>query len=184
MQKSNDSKQLLPSADLIWQQPEVIRKSQRLLRLKKTEPALTVGQILTQSYQKLLGRELIASIHAQELAEALFKAPFALVSHGIEPDPILNYGNQTALNLWSMSWSEFTQTPSRLTAEPVNRATRASMLEQVAKQGYIDNYQGIRISSRGKRFAIERAIIWNLTDELGQNCGQAATFSYWKWLES
>ena len=169
-QKSdNDFNQSLPSADLIWQQPEVIRQS----------------QILAQSYQKLLGRELIALSHTpEELAEALFDAPFVVVSHGIEPDPILNYGNQTALNLWSMSWSELIQTPSRLTAEPVNRENRASMLEQVAKQGYIDNYRGIRISSRGKRFAIEGTIIWNLTDELGQNCGQAATFSHWKWLES
>ena len=168
MQKSdNDSKQSLPSADLIWQQPEVIRWS----------------QILVQSYQKLLGRELVdPSVAPEKLAEALFKAPFVVVSHGIEPDPILNYGNQTALNLWSMSWSELIQTPSRLTAEPVNRATRASMLERVAKQAYIDNYRGIRISSTGNRFAIEGAIIWNLTDESGQNCGQAATFSRWKWL--
>ncbi len=56
------------------------------------------------------------------------------------------------------------------------------MLEQAAKQGYINNYQGIRISSTGQRFSIEKAIIWNLTDESGQRCGQAATFADWKWL--
>ena len=157
----------MPSADLIWQQPEAIRWS----------------QILAQSYQKLLGRELAdPSYTPEQLAEALFEAPFVVVSHGIEPDPILNYGNQTALNLWSMSWSELTQTPSRLTAESIDRATRASMLERVAKQGYIDNYRGIRISSTGNRFAIERTIIWNLIDESGQNCGQAATFHSWQWL--
>ncbi len=81
-----------------------------------------------------------------------------------------------------MNWEELIATPSRLTAEPVNRETRAVMLEQAAKQGYISNCQGIRISSTGKRFLIEQAIIWNLTDEFGQKCGQAATFSDWKWL--
>lgn len=69
-----------------------------------------------------------------------------------------------------------------MTAEPVNRATRAKMLEQASKQGYIDNYRGIRISSTGQRFAIAGAIIWNLTDEWGRNCGQAATFSDWQWF--
>ena len=162
----NYPNQSSPAADLLWQQPEVIRWS----------------RILTESYQKLLGRELVVSRDTPEqVSQALFQAPFVVVSHGIEPDPILNYGNQTALKLWSMSWLELTQTPSRFTAEPVNRATRASMLEQAAKQGYIDNYQGIRISSTGKRFAIAQTVIWNLTDA-GQPCGQAATFAHWKWL--
>jgi hypothetical protein len=49
-------------------------------------------------------------------------------------------------------------------------------------QGYIDNYQGIRISRTGQRFLIKQAIIWNLTDALGQKCGQAATFSDWHWV--
>ena len=56
------------------------------------------------------------------------------------------------------------------------------MLERAATKGYIDNYQGVRISTTGRRFAIAQAIIWNLTDELGQPCGQAATFADWQWL--
>ena len=153
---------------LIWQQPEIIRWS----------------QVLTTNFQQLLGKQLISStVTPEELAEALFHAPFVVVSHGIQADPVLNYGNQTALELWSMNWAEFTQTPSRMTAEPVNRAVRAAMLEQAAKQGYIDDYQGIRIDSTGKRFTIAKAIIWNLTDEAGQRCGQAATFADWQWLK-
>ncbi|MDJ0595609.1 MAG: MEKHLA domain-containing protein [Pleurocapsa sp. MO_226.B13] len=151
----------------IWQQPEVIRWS----------------QILANSYQQLLGKKLIASVDTpEELAQELFQAPFVVVSHGTEADPIFNYGNQTALQLWSISWAKFIQTPSRLSAEPVNRTTRAIMLEEVATKGYIDNYQGVRISTTGKKFAIQQAVIWNLTDETGQKCGQAATFSDWKWL--
>lgn len=150
----------------IWQQPEVIRWS----------------RILAASYKQLLGKELIDVAATEQLAEALFHASFVLVSHGIQADPILNYGNQTALQLWSMNWSKFIETPSRLTAEPVNRATRTAMLEQAATQGYIDNYQGVRISRTGKRFLIKRATIWNLSDESGQKCGQAATFSDWTWL--
>jgi len=151
----------------VWQKPEIISWS----------------EILANSFQQLLGRELIANANTPEImAQALFKAPFALVSHGTQADPVLNYGNQTALHLWSMEWEEFTKIPSHLTAEPINRKIRAQMLEQAAKQGFIDDYQGIRISSTGKRFSIKKAIIWNLTDMSGKKCGQAATFSNWKWI--
>ena len=56
------------------------------------------------------------------------------------------------------------------------------MLAQVANQGYTDNYSGVRISSTGRRFLIEKTIIWNLTDESGNSCGQAATFPNWNFL--
>jgi len=32
----------------------------------------------------------------------MFEAPFVLISHGTEDDPILNYGNRVALWLWQM----------------------------------------------------------------------------------
>lgn len=73
-----------------------------------------------------------------------------------------------------------TSTPSRLTAEPMHRDERAQLMTRAARDGFVDDYRGIRISSSGKRFLIERAIIWNLIDADGQRVGQAATFSQWK----
>src|SRR5262249_13196822 len=115
-------------------------------------------------------------------AKALFESPFVVVSHGTEPDPILNYANQIALNLWEMTWEELIKTPSRLTAEPVSREERALLLAQVTQKGYIGDYQGIRISKTGRRFQIERAIVWNLLDEQGRHAGQAASFDRWVYL--
>jgi MEKHLA domain len=142
-------------------------------------------QILLDSYRQLLGKDLIPDRTVSHLdqARALDQAVWVVVSHGLEADPILNYGNQVALRLWAMSWAELTQTPSRLTAEPVNWAVRQQMLQQVAQQGFIDNYQGVRISKHGQRFWIDRAIIWNLTDSGGNYCGQAATFAEWQLLD-
>ncbi len=138
-------------------------------------------QVILDSYQRLLGQDLIdRSTTPWEQAIILDRAPLVVVSHGTQTDPILNYGNQVALCLWEMSWAELTQTPSRLTAEPINRAIRQEMLRQVESQGFINNYQGIRISSSGRRFMIEEAIIWNLSDLAGNYCGQAATFTQWK----
>jgi hypothetical protein len=153
----------------VWEKPSII----------------TWSQILLDSFQKLLGYELLPrqdSISKQ--AQALFLAPFVVVSHGTQTDPILNYGNQMALQLWEMTWADFTQTPSRLTAEPINREERQQILQQVTQRGYVDDYCGIRISKQGKRFLIEKAIVWNLSDRQGKFCGQAATFSHWQVIEN
>lgn len=116
------------------------------------------------------------------IAEALFTAPFVLVSHGTEADPILNYGNQSALQLWEMDWHQLTQTPSRLTAEPIEREERARLLEQAQTQGYISDYQGIRISRTGRRFHISNVIVWDVLNEQNDRCGQAATFDRWEFI--
>lgn len=151
----------------IWQNPWVIVWTQYLL----------------DSYARLVKQELIIREGiSQEQAERLFKSPFVVASHGLQDDPILNYGNQAALDLWEMDWEQFIQTPSRLTAEPVNREERARMLEQAKTHGYIADYRGVRISSSGKRFLVERATVWNIQKPDGTPLGQAATFSNWTYL--
>jgi len=138
------------------------------------------SQWLLDSYRHWTGRELIARVGGPEFqSRALFEWPAVVVSHGTEVDPVLNYGNQTALDLWELTWEQLVKTPSRLTAEPVNRAEREWMLEQARTRGYIDTYRGVRISSTGRRFLVENALIWNVRDSLGQQVGQAATFSQW-----
>jgi hypothetical protein len=141
------------------------------------------AQIVARSLKHWTGRDLLpGNFSAAELAEKIFHAPFVLVSHGTEADPVLNYGNASALALWEMSWAELTCTPSRLTAEAPNREERAKLLETVARRGFIDDYSGIRISKTGRRFRIARATVWNLFSETGQPCGQAAMFAQWEFL--
>lgn len=140
-------------------------------------------QYLLNSYVHWIKQELIERKGTPlEQAEQLFNSTFVVASHGVENDPILNYGNQIALDLWMMDWLQFTQTPSRLTAEIPNRAERAHMLKQAKTQGYIADYRGIRISSTGQRFMIDQAIIWNIHKPDGTTIGQGATFSTWKFL--
>ena len=136
---------------------------------------------MLNSFRHFVGRELIERTgDAEAEAQLVFEAPFVVVSHGTQDDPILNYGNRTALTLWEMDIPTLTSTPSRLTAEPMHRDERAQLMTRAARDGFIDDYRGIRISSSGKRFLIEQAIIWNLIDPEGQRVGQAATFSHWK----
>ncbi len=140
-------------------------------------------QYLLDSYVRLVKKELIPQEGTLlDQVERLFTSPRVVASHGLEEDPILNYGNQAALDLWEMDWEQFTHTPSRLTAEPLNRQERARMLEKARTHGYISDYRGIRISRSGKRFLVERATVWNIHKPDGTPLGQAATFSDWTYL--
>lgn len=151
-----------------WSTPESVAQALRIAR----------------SHRHWLGRDLLPGTPDPEaLAAALAAAPFVLVSHGTESDPILNYGNRTALNLWELTWPEFIRTPSRLTAEPVAREERARLLEEVTRNGFIANYAGVRISRTGRRFRIHEALVWNLRDEDGTYAGQAAMFGQWDFLD-
>lgn len=141
-------------------------------------------QILLNSYRQFLGEELIAREGSvEDQSRKLFESPFVVVSHGTQSDPILNYGNQTALDLWEMNLETLLKTPSRMTAEPVHRDERARLLERTSRDGFVDDYRGIRIASTGRRFLIEKAIVWNLVGDAGERVGQAATFSDWVFLD-
>ena len=151
--------------------------------LPQTDFVITHTQCLVDSFKKWTGRDLLpGNFSPAMLAEKIFNAPFVVVSHGIQADPVLNYGNRAALMLWEMSWEDFTHTPSRLTAEAPNREERAKLLEAVTRKGFSDNYSGVRISKNGRRFEISRATVWNLITKTGKHCGQAATFSEWKFI--
>ena len=51
-----------------------------------------------------------------------------------------------------------------------------------AVQCTVSDYRGVRISSTGKRFLVERATVWNIKEPDGTPLGQAATFSDWTFL--
>lgn len=151
-----------------WQEERVILHSQRLL----------------YSFKYWLGYSLLdISGTPIEIAAALFEAPFVLVSHGTEPDPIFNYGNRRALELWELNWQEFTQMPSRKTAETMVQEERNRLLAETTTKGFVSNFSGVRISSTGKRFKIEDGIVWNVLDENNQRCGQAAVYSKCQFIQ-
>jgi hypothetical protein len=80
-----------------WQNETIIRHSQRLLN----------------SYQHWTGQSLLdLNASPGDIALTLFEAPFVMVSHGTETDPIFNYANRKALELWELYWKDFIQMPS------------------------------------------------------------------------
>lgn len=138
------------------------------------------ARLLIESYHRLTGLELVdPGLRGHERSQALFEAPFVVASHDTQADPVFNYANRAALELWETTWAAFTAMPSRLSAEPVAREEREGLLARVKIHGYVDDYQGVRISSRGRRFLIRRATVWNVIDSSGVYRGQAVMFSEW-----
>jgi hypothetical protein len=148
------------------------------------EAVIAHTECLARSLRHWTGRDLMRGVSdPRELSRRVFEAPFVLVSHGTEADPVLNYGNRSALVLWDVSWDELTRMPSRLTAEAPNREERARLLDRVTRHGFIADYSGVRISRTGRRFRITQATVWNLLSPDGIACGQAAMFNDWTFVD-
>jgi MEKHLA domain len=137
---------------------------------------------LLESHLRLTGRALLPEGPAAEVARALYHAPFVVLSHDTGDDPLFTYANLAAQERFELPWAEIVGMPSRFSAEPLARHERQRLLERVARDGYIDDYSGVRIAKSGRRFMIRRATVWNLVDADGNRAGQAATFSDWQAL--
>jgi len=139
--------------------------------------------LLAQSFQHWTGRPLLDAWTAdQDLAERLYQAPFALLSHDRSEDPCFTYVNHTAQRLWEMDWNAMIGMPSRQSAEAQEQAQRSQALGSAGQAGWVDGYTGVRISAGGHRFRIINGIIWSLVDAHGAVLGQAATFASWEYL--
>ena len=139
--------------------------------------------LIRHSYRHWLGRDLVSpELTDGEAARVLFDAPFALLTHDTRADPVFNYANATALELFGMTWEQMCGCPSRLSAEAMIQSERERLLTDARERGYSEGYRGIRISRDGRRFEIREAVVWNLIDAEGLPRGQAACFGHWTWL--
>ncbi|HEY4297952.1 MAG TPA: MEKHLA domain-containing protein [Paraburkholderia sp.] len=133
-------------------------------------------RLLSNSYSRLLGKPLVPEhVPADDAPRWLYEsAPFGLLAHNTNADPIFVYGNLTAQKLFEYDWDELTALPSRLSAQAPERDERQAFLEQVERDGFIAAYRGMRVSKSGKRFWIDNVVVWQLHNDAGVLCGQAA----------
>ena len=150
---------------------------------------ITYNRLMANSFQRftgesILGQTATGALSDRALAQAMFDAPQAIVSHGTEADPIFRFANAQALALWEMDWAAFIRLPSRLSAEATGdiQSDRNALLKAALVKGWVDNYTGVRISSTGRRFDIRNTVLWNVVDDAGVHHGQAAFIRDWRIL--
>ncbi len=139
------------------------------------------AELILANYRRLFGRDLVDTADPSCAVQHLWEAPRAVLSALGPPgsDHLFHYANRTALDLFQYEWSELIGQPSSTSAEPVHRDERRRLLDEVSRHGFIENYSGIRISKKGRRFRIDKATVFNLLDPAGHYLGQAATFADW-----
>ncbi|MBU9699816.1 MEKHLA domain-containing protein [Rhodobacteraceae bacterium HSP-20] len=139
--------------------------------------AIAYARLLVESLHRLTGHAMAdPALPDAALAAALWDMARPLVSHGTEPDPVFRHANRAALSLWEMDWYAFTRLPSRHSAEADTgiQTDRSALLARALQQGWVDGYEGIRISATGRRFRISQTVLWTVTDATGTRHGQAA----------
>ena len=136
------------------------------------------GALLTGSHLRIVGIPLADTrLSPAEAAHWLYhEAPFGLLAHELSTDPVFRYANLTAQRVFGYDWAEFDGLPSRLSAASPDRAERAHLLDDVMRDGFSNDYRGLRISKSGAQFWIEDATVWNLVNEDNELRGQAAAF--------
>lgn len=133
-------------------------------------------RLLSESYRQLLGKSFAPEhMSLSEGAKWLYEAaPFGVLVHDGRNDPVFIYGNKRAQTMFGYCWDELVGLPSRLSAELPERSERQAFLDQVARDGFVTGYRGVRVTKSGSRFWIERATVWQLVDSAGKYHGQAA----------
>lgn len=141
--------------------------------------------LLAGSYFRLVGQRLVPSEDDnQKAARWLYEeAPYCVLAHSTDPDPVFIYGNKTAQTCFEYSWDELTSLRSRLSAEEPNREERQRLLDAVQRHGFASGYRGLRIAKSGRRFWIENVTVWQLVDHDGLLRGQAAIYRQWREAE-
>jgi len=144
-----------------WHSPDMQRQAARLAR----------------SFQHWTGRALVEPGDATEIATRLFEHPSAVLS--LADGPTYNYGNRRAMELFELDWYSLLNMVGDESVEPHLRQERTEALREALHKGFISNFEGVRISSRGRRRRIEDGILFTLLDEAGERCGVGAFVPSW-----
>ena len=139
------------------------------------------ARLLLNSHALLIGEPLADSaLSLPEATRWLYEeAPFCILAHNNELDPRFIYANKTAQSCFGYDWNAFFGMPSRLSAQPDERAERLGILQRVEQDGFTHGYRGMRVDKQGRRFWIEDGRLWNLLDDAGVRQGQAVVFTRW-----
>ena len=142
----------------------------------------SILMLIVDSHRRIVGRPLVDE-RLDQAARAEWlndDAPFGLLAHDTQADPLFIYANLAALSCFEDAHAELIGLPSRLTAEPPDRVGRQRLLDAVTRDGFVDGYRGLRIAKSGRRFWIEDVTVWMLIDAAGATRGQAAVYRRWR----
>jgi hypothetical protein len=139
---------------------------------------------VVDSFLRVTGMSLTAQtgIDSSSLGRGIYFGDFALLCHRGDDGAVLNYANAFAQHLWDADWDTLVSMPSVATAPPEAVASRAKLMDKVARDNFVADYGGVRVSRTGRLFRIKNATVWRLLDETGGAFGVGAYFRDYEFL--
>ncbi|QDZ18632.1 WHEP-TRS domain-containing protein [Chloropicon primus] len=145
--------------------------------------------LVVESFTKALGRTLLEEqCSITEIADKVYEAPFVLLSHvygeggeGVREHKF-NYANRRALELWETEWADLVGKPSSVSGEDAEeiQSDRDELLLECKEKGFVEGYEGWRISAKGKKFFVKGATLWEVKSSGGESVGQAVVLTEWE----
>lgn len=139
-------------------------------------------RLSSTSLQKYTGKSLLEHMmedddsSVQSLEDAHDNERFAILSHGVQEDPIYNYFNRAALETFQYEPEEIYQLPSRKSAPSNLRVDRAALIQASVERGFQVYTEAVRVTKYGQLFEINEGLLWNVYDDEGNRVGQTALF--------
>ena len=149
--------------------------------------ACELAAAIARSYLRLTGENLVTDLDADstsdgEICAAMYTSADPLLCHDGTSDPLFNYANRAAQELFELTWDQFVGMPSRLSAGPGAQAERNQLISEATESGYYTGYSGIRVSHSGREFEIQDAVLWRVTDEKERVLGLACRIPRWHYV--
>ena len=158
-------------------------QSSRTIRSLKTTPVGRVEDVnewiqwssdsLAQAYnQSLLEMMMLDSIERVHSHKR-----YAVLSHGVQDDPIFCYSNTAARDAFQYTENELYQLPSRYSAPGGgDRQSRQKIMEDANNANFWIIPHGIRQRKDGSLFEFRDVILWNVYNPQGVRVGQSAVY--------
>lgn len=138
---------------------------------------------MARSYRQLTGEDVVEDDSSGDIGDALYEADDLLLCHDGAADPLFTYANEAAQQVFELGWNEFIGMPSRLSAAPDAQTDRNELISQATESGFFTGYSGVRVSSSGRKFVIQDAVLWRVSDEAGHVLGLACRVPKWRYVD-
>ena len=137
----------------------------------------------SESLKNAHGISLLEALQVENWQEIDDHERYAVLSHGVQEDPIFCYSNVAARNTFGYSEVELYALPSRYSAPEQERNRRQVVMDQKNEDRFWIIASGIRQRKDQSLFEFRDVWLWNVYDDDGTRVGQSAVYDRNKIVE-
>ena len=172
---------------IVPQLPSNFQRSPPLSCLKASSSPLTTStgkvanvaewiQWTSDSLKLAHGISLFEVMNAEDWREIDEHERFAVLSHGVQDDPIFCYSNVATRETFGYSEDEFYSLASRYSAPPSERPRRQTVMDKKDDDIFWVIEKGIRQRKDQSLFEFQNVWLWNVYNPQGERVGQSSVF--------